>query len=65
MSWFDSLLWPIMIAVAWIMTTFHSLFSAIGLDEPFTALQAAGGALVVGGVLLVSLRPRTIARTQR
>ena len=42
-----------------------ALFSAIGLDEPFTALQAAGGALVVGGVLLVSLRPRTIARPQR
>jgi drug/metabolite transporter (DMT)-like permease len=30
--------------------------SAIGLDEPFTWLQALGGALVIFGVLLVSLR---------
>jgi drug/metabolite transporter (DMT)-like permease len=32
--------------------------SAIGLDEPFTWLQAVGGLLVISGVLLVSLRPR-------
>jgi len=31
--------------------------SAIGLEEPITALQVAGGALVILGVLLVSLRP--------
>jgi drug/metabolite transporter (DMT)-like permease len=30
--------------------------SAIGLDEPFTAIQALGGALVIVGVLLVSLK---------
>jgi drug/metabolite transporter (DMT)-like permease len=30
--------------------------SAIGLDEPFTAAQALGGALVIVGVLLVSLK---------
>jgi drug/metabolite transporter (DMT)-like permease len=30
--------------------------SALGLDEPFTAVQAVGGALVIFGVLLVSLR---------
>jgi drug/metabolite transporter (DMT)-like permease len=30
--------------------------SAIGLDEPFTWVQALGGALVIFGVLLVSLR---------
>jgi drug/metabolite transporter (DMT)-like permease len=30
--------------------------SAIGLDEPFTWLQALGGALVIFGVLLVSLK---------
>jgi drug/metabolite transporter (DMT)-like permease len=42
-----------------------ALFSAIGLDEPFTALQAAGGVLVVGGVLLVSLRPAFGARARR
>lgn len=31
---------------------------ALGLEEPFTLLQAAGGALVIAGVLLVSLRKR-------
>jgi drug/metabolite transporter (DMT)-like permease len=30
--------------------------SALGLDEPFTVMQAIGGALVIGGVLLVSLK---------
>ncbi len=33
--------------------------SALGLDEPFTWLQAAGGALVIFGVLLVSLKPNS------
>ncbi|MBT0993493.1 membrane protein insertase YidC [Cellulomonas sp. DKR-3] len=32
MSWFDGLLQPIMIAVAWIMVQFHSLFSWLGMD---------------------------------
>jgi drug/metabolite transporter (DMT)-like permease len=30
--------------------------SAVGLDEPFTSVQALGGALVIFGVLLVSLK---------
>jgi drug/metabolite transporter (DMT)-like permease len=30
--------------------------SALGLDEPFTWVQAVGGALVIAGVLLVSLK---------
>ena len=30
--------------------------SALGLDEPFSAVQAVGGALVIFGVLLVSLK---------
>jgi len=34
-----------------------AITSALGLDEPFTWLQAVGGLLVIGGVLLVSLRP--------
>lgn len=33
-----------------------ALAGAIGLDEPLTWVQALGGALVIGGVLLVSLR---------
>jgi drug/metabolite transporter (DMT)-like permease len=33
-----------------------ALTSALGLDEPFTWVQAVGGLLVIFGVLLVSLR---------
>ncbi len=33
MSWFDGLLQPIMVVVAWIMVQFHSLFFAIGMDR--------------------------------
>ena len=32
--------------------------SALGLDEPFTLMQAIGGALVIFGVLLVSLQKK-------
>lgn len=32
MSWFDGLLYPIMVAVAWIMVQFHSLLDWLGLD---------------------------------
>jgi len=34
-----------------------AITSALGLAEPFPWLQALGGLLVIGGVLLVSLRP--------
>jgi drug/metabolite transporter (DMT)-like permease len=33
-----------------------AITSALGLDEPFTAVQAIGGALVIFGVLLVTLK---------
>ncbi len=33
-----------------------AVISAVGLDEPFTGVQALGGALVIFGVLLVSLK---------
>jgi drug/metabolite transporter (DMT)-like permease len=35
-----------------------AMTSALGLDEPFTAVQALGGALVIFGVLLVSLKKK-------
>ena len=35
-----------------------AITSALGLDEPFTVLQAVGGALVIFGVLLVSLKKK-------
>jgi len=33
-------------------------FGFVGLDERMTALQLAGTALVLGGVVLVSLKPK-------
>lgn len=62
MSWFDSLLWPIMIAVAWIMTTFHSLFAAIGLDPAGGAAWSLSivGLVVVIRILLIPLFFRQI-----
>ncbi len=62
MSWFDSLLWPIMIAVAWIMTTFHSLFSAIGLDPAGGAAWALSiiGLVIFMRILLIPLFFRQI-----
>ncbi|MBI3371618.1 MAG: DMT family transporter [Betaproteobacteria bacterium] len=35
-----------------------AITSALGLDEPFTWLQMAGGMLVISGVLLVSLKQK-------
>ena len=40
MSWFDGLLYPIMVAVAWIMVQFHTLLTAIGLDPKSGAAWA-------------------------
>ncbi len=62
MSWFDSLLWPIMIAVAWIMTTFHSLFSAMGLNPEGGAAWALSiiGLVIVMRIALIPLFFRQI-----
>jgi drug/metabolite transporter (DMT)-like permease len=32
--------------------------AAVGLEEPVTGLQVAGGILVISGVLLVTLKPK-------
>src|SRR5450830_660025 len=50
MSWFDGLLYPIMVAVAWIMVQFHTLLTAIGLDP---ASGAAWGLSIVGLVVVI------------
>ena len=50
MSWFDGLLKPIMVVVAWIMVQFHSLFSAIGLDPEG---GAAWSLSIVGLVIVI------------
>jgi YidC/Oxa1 family membrane protein insertase len=57
MSWFDGLLKPIMVVVAWIMVQFHSLFSAIGLDPDGGAAWAFSiiGLVIVMRILLIPL----------
>lgn len=62
MNWFDQLLWPIMIAVAWIMTTFHQAFSWLGLDPAGGAAWALSivGLVVVIRIVLIPLFIRQI-----
>jgi YidC/Oxa1 family membrane protein insertase len=52
MSWFDGLLYPIMVAVAWIMVQFHSLFDFLGLDP---AGGLAWGLSIVGLVIVMRI----------
>lgn len=52
MSWFDGLLYPIMVAVAWIMVQFHSLFDLLGLDP---AGGLAWGLSIVGLVIVMRI----------
>ncbi|NHT16425.1 membrane protein insertase YidC [Cellulomonas sp. IC4_254] len=52
MSWFDGLLYPIMVAVAWIMVQFHSLLTWLGLDP---AGGAAWGFSIVGLVIVMRI----------
>jgi YidC/Oxa1 family membrane protein insertase len=52
MSWFDGVLYPIMVAVAWIMVQFHSLFDLLGLDP---AGGLAWGLSIVGLVIVMRI----------
>ncbi|MBO1751171.1 membrane protein insertase YidC [Actinotalea sp. BY-33] len=57
MSWFDTILWPLKVAVAWIMVQFHSLFVALGVPSE-SGLAWAGsivGLVVVIRILLIPL----------
>ena len=62
MSWFDGLLWPIMVAVAWIMVQFHRLFTALGLQESGGAAWTLSivGLVIVIRVALIPLFVRQI-----
>jgi YidC/Oxa1 family membrane protein insertase len=51
MSWFDGLLYPIMVVVAWLMVKFHALLTAAGLDPES---GAAWGLSIVG--LVITMR---------
>ncbi|WP_421735662.1 membrane protein insertase YidC [Cellulomonas sp.] len=52
MSWFDGLLKPIMVVVAWIMVQFHALLTAVGLDPES---GAAWGLSIVGLVIVIRI----------
>lgn len=62
MDFFDTLLWPIMIAVAWVMVTFHSGFTAIGLDPQGGAAWSLSivGLVIVIRIILIPLFVRQI-----
>ena len=62
MNWFDGLLWPIMVAVAWIMVQFHKLFTALGLQESGGAAWTLSivGLVIVIRVALIPLFVRQI-----
>lgn len=62
MSWFDNLLSPIMWVVAWIMTTFHSMFTAIGLNPDGGAAWSFSiiGLVIVMRIALIPLFFRQI-----
>lgn len=57
MSWFDGLLWPIMVVVAWIMVKFHDLLTALGLEEAggLSWTLAIVGLVIVIRILLIPL----------
>ena len=52
MSWFDGLLQPIMVVVAWIMVQFHSLFHWLGMDPDGGAAWTLS---IVGLVIVIRI----------
>ena len=57
MSFFDSILWPIMVAVSWIMVQFHSLLTRLGAD-PDSGLSwvlSIVGLVIVMRIVLIPL----------
>src|SRR5450830_755894 len=67
MSWFDGLLYPIMVAVAWIMVQFHTLLTAIGLDPASGAAWALSivGLVIVIRIILIPLFVKQIHASRR
>ncbi|HMO12254.1 MAG TPA: membrane protein insertase YidC, partial [Actinotalea sp.] len=62
MDWFDRLLWPIKLVVAWIMYGWHEVLTAIGLDPAGGAAWALSivGLVIVIRILLIPLFVRQI-----
>lgn len=57
MSWFDDLLYPIMVVVAWIMVQFHTALDWLGLDPAGGAAWAFSivGLVIVMRIILIPL----------
>src|SRR5690606_12642568 len=57
MDWFDSILYPIMWVVAWLMVGFHSVLTSLGLDPASGAAWALSivGLVIVMRILLIPL----------
>ena len=57
MSFFDSILWPIMVAVAWIMVQFHALLTTLGMsaDSGAAWVLSIVGLVVVIRIVLIPL----------
>jgi YidC/Oxa1 family membrane protein insertase len=57
MSFFDSILWPIMVAVAWVMVQFHSLLTTLGLsaDSGASWVLSIVGLVIVIRIVLIPL----------
>ncbi|MBF0688092.1 MAG: membrane protein insertase YidC [Cellulomonas sp.] len=57
MDWMDGLLFPLMVAVAWIMVRFHDLLTWVGLDPASGAAWALSiiGLVIVMRILLIPL----------
>lgn len=60
MSWFDSLLWPIMWVVAWVMVTLHKVFDAIGLGPSVAWTLSIVGLTIIIRIVLIPLFFRQI-----
>lgn len=62
MTFPDNILWPLKVAVAWIMVQFHSLLTAAGLDPESGAAWALSivGLVIVIRILLIPLFVRQI-----
>jgi len=57
MSWFDGLLWPIMVVVAWIMVQFHKALTWLGLESTggIAWTLSIVGLVIVIRILLIPL----------
>src|SRR6187549_1291147 len=62
MGWFDSLLHPIMVVVAWLMVMWHKVWTAVGLDPNGGAAWSLSivGLVIVIRILLIPLFFRQI-----